>query len=169
MTTLVSSDSQRTANKAGLRNRDYATARLLLEIERGHRFSVLMVHFDGLSGATYLRGSASTDAVWGRVLGVLTKDLTGRDLCCRFGDEEFLLILPERTEAECRVLRERIQDRWMPLPRALEAKVEMRIGIASFPDHRPDHGSDHGSNPIPGRRGGREDGIGSPHAGPTVG
>lgn len=139
MTNLRLSHPEHSPGLARPWNRGHAADRLDLEIgrarcESGYRFSILLVQFDGLSRATYRLGRASTDGAWRRVLGVLTENLGANDLCCRLGRDEFLLILPDRTRSECRVLGERLRQRWTSTRSALEATLEVSIGIASYPE-----------------------------------
>jgi diguanylate cyclase (GGDEF)-like protein len=121
-------------------NRTHGTDRLAIEMARArqdanHEFSVLLVEFEGLSDVTDRLGHASGQDVWRRVLGVLTHDLSARDLCCRLSGDEFLLILSARGQAECNDVLENIRRRWTPGAGSREASVEVNIGIASYPAH----------------------------------
>ena len=138
MNTFSHSHPENTPGLTKLWNRGHGAERLDAEIERAqkdatHRFSIVLVQFDGLESVTDRLGHASTDCVWRRVLGVLTEDLGPKDLCCRLGGDDFMLILPSRSESECRVLAERLHRRWTFAPGTLEASLEMNVGIASYP------------------------------------
>ncbi len=137
MNTFSHSHPENTPGLTKLWNRGYGTNRLDAEIGRAqsdpaHRFSLVLIQFDGLDSATDQLGHISTDSVWKRVLGVLTGDLGEKDFCCRLGGDEFLLILPNRTESECRALAERLRRDWTSAPRTLEGSLEMSVGIASY-------------------------------------
>lgn len=138
MTNLNLSHPEHTSRLANMWNRGHGANLLALEIERaqqesGYRFSILLVELDDLSRATDRLGRVSTDDVWRRVLGVLTESLGAKDLCCRVGEDEFMLILPEKTRSECRFFGERLRRRWTSARGALEAALEVSIGIASYP------------------------------------
>jgi diguanylate cyclase (GGDEF)-like protein len=139
MTNLSVSHPENTPALTRLWNRGHGADRLGLEIARaqleiGYRFSILLVQFDGLDRVTDRLGHASTDSVWRRVLGVLTHDLGAEDLCCRLGGEEFMLIFPHQTGLECRVLVDRLRQRWTSARSPLETTMRLSVGIASYPD-----------------------------------
>jgi diguanylate cyclase (GGDEF)-like protein len=138
MNTFSHSHPENTPSLTKLWNRGHGADRLDAEIDRAqkdatHRFSIVLIQFDGLEQVTDRLGHASTDCVWRRVLGVLTEDLGPKDLCCRLGGDDFMLILPNRSESECRVLAESLHARWTFAPGTLEAGLEMSVGFTSYP------------------------------------
>jgi diguanylate cyclase (GGDEF)-like protein len=123
-----------------LQNRAYATARLAEEIERAqyetnYEFSVLLVQFEGLMDITGRLGHAPTDDVWQLAITVLSQDLKPKDLCCRLGGDDFLVILPSASADEARVLVERLHARWQPKAGSREAGIALNAGCASYPRH----------------------------------
>jgi diguanylate cyclase (GGDEF)-like protein len=139
--TNLSSIAQSTALPvAKLWNRNHATDRLAQEVKRSAQdpsycFSILLVAFDGLCDITDRLGYSGGDDVWRRVLGLLLQDARPSDLCCRLGGDEFLLILPSRTETECHAIVEGIQRRWNPAVGTREATIDLGIGVAAYPAH----------------------------------
>jgi len=121
-----------------VQNRAYATSRLEEEIDRAQRepnyeFSVLLVQFEGLMDITGRLGHAPTDDVWQLAINVLSQDLKPKDLCCRLGGDDFLVILPSASAAEAAVLVDRLRQRWQPKPGSREAGILLNAGCASYP------------------------------------
>jgi diguanylate cyclase (GGDEF)-like protein len=122
-------------------DRGHATGRLAEEVRRAqvdanYEFSILLVAFDGLRHLTGRLGYSSEDGTWRRVLALLTQDLQQGDLCCRLGEDEFLLILPGSGQVECASVAERLFRHWSPVPGTREATLEMSVGIASYPGNK---------------------------------
>jgi diguanylate cyclase (GGDEF)-like protein len=138
MPSIISIDQHTRLPVTKLWNRNHATDRLAQEVSRSaqdpnYHFSILLISFEGLSQITDRLGYASGDDVWRRVLGLLLQDLRASDLCCRLGRDEFVLILPTRSPAECRGLVDRLRRRWNPGAGTREATIEVSIGIACYP------------------------------------
>ena len=136
MTNLSLVFHQEVAPPTKLWNRDYAAERLTLELTRArsqadYRFSILLIRVEGLSAAGHRLGSSSDTNVWRQVTTLLTQDLRDGEVCCRLASDEFLLIIPKRTDAECAALVELLRSGWAPLPGSREAAVQMSIGLAS--------------------------------------
>lgn len=120
--------------KVGTRN--LAIQQLTVELSRaqndnGYQFSILMVEFSGLGLMVDHLGDASGHDVLQLVTKVLTKDLSARDLCCRLGGDDFLLIFPTKGEPECRDFTERLRRNWIPGAQTREADIDISIGFAS--------------------------------------
>jgi diguanylate cyclase (GGDEF)-like protein len=138
MTTLASIGSDVRTPVPTVQNRAYATARLAEEIDRAtsdnnYEFSILLVQFEGLMDITGRLGHAPTDDVWQLAINVLSQDLKPRDLCCRLGGDDFLVILPSASPAEAAALVERLRLRWQPKAGSREAGIVLNAGCASFP------------------------------------
>lgn len=118
-------------------HRDHARVRLAAEIRRAEEtnqeFSVALVEFAGLSELTECLGPTGGEDVWRHVLGLLRYDLRPRDLCCHFGGDEFMLILPTKGRHASRELVERILSMWDPVAGTRAASVEVSAGIACYP------------------------------------
>src|SRR5260221_6853228 len=111
-------------------DRSHGADRLALEIARAqevttHQFSIVLVQFEGLSRATEGLGRPSGEGVWQRVLGALTGDVSANDLCCRLGEDEFMLVFPGRTESEGLALAERLRQRWTRVTGMRQGSLEM--------------------------------------------
>jgi diguanylate cyclase (GGDEF)-like protein/PAS domain S-box-containing protein len=127
----------------GLFNRRYMEATLERELLRAARkqlsLGVIMLDVDDLKRFNDTWGHAAGDASL-RLLGDLLLDhVRGEDIACRYGGDEFILILPD---ASLQVTLERAEQivklaRWSYLQ--LEGQnlsaVTLSVGVALFPEH----------------------------------
>jgi two-component system, cell cycle response regulator len=83
----------------GLHNRRY----ILQELERhieihkryGHPFALLRVGFDNLKSINDTFGDAGGDSVLQHLLSLMEMNLRDVDIACRYGGDEFVVIMPE--------------------------------------------------------------------------
>jgi len=70
----------------------------------------------------------------------LKKSIRGIDLACRYGGEEFVVVMPETTTQGAATFAERVrshvQNRDFADPGDDPVRVTISIGLASFPDDR---------------------------------
>ena len=125
----------------GLYNRRYmedALERALAEARsHGHPVSVIMSDLDHFKAINDRFGHLGGDEVL-RAYGEVLRDSARRaDVCCRYGGEEFLLVLPTMYADEARrraeQLRAGIASRAIPY-RGSVLSVTASIGVATFPD-----------------------------------
>jgi len=75
-----------------------------------------------------------------RELGLfLQSSIRSTDIACRYGGEEFTLILPESSLASTRQraesLRQGVKNLQVQYRRQLLERISLSLGVASFPDH----------------------------------
>lgn len=130
----------------GLFNRRYMEETLereILRAERGqHPLGVVMLDFDHFKNFNDIFGHDAGDLLL-RELGALLKmHIRGSDIACRYGGEEFVLILPEtpfgiilqRVEALRFDIRQlNVQHRGQPV-----GTITVSGGVAMFPEHGAD-------------------------------
>lgn len=131
-----------TDSLTGLYLRDAFFRRLEDEYTRAKRydaaFAVLMLDLDGFKEINDRHGHAAGDRYL-RAAGAAIKDrLRGADLACRYGGDEFCLLLPETDLAGAGAIAERVRQSVAGLVvpgdgASLHATVS--IGVAAFPDH----------------------------------
>ncbi|WP_334177249.1 diguanylate cyclase [Pseudoxanthomonas sp.] len=127
----------------GLFNRRYLEESLARELarceRRGMPLGLMMLDLDHFKRFNDLHGHAGGDALlseFGRLLQALSRD---EDIACRYGGEEFTLILPEAdpltVQARAEAIRAGVEGmRVMHLGQELPP-VTVSIGVAMFPQH----------------------------------
>jgi diguanylate cyclase (GGDEF)-like protein len=133
----------------GFHSRDYFFKRLEEEHRRvsryGGRFAVLMLDVDGFKTINDRSGHLVGDRVLRHLADTVRAKLRDADLPCRYGGDEFCVLLPETGLAGARTIAERIRravrDRAVELD-GERVRTTVSIGLAMFPDH--------GSGPLTG-------------------
>jgi diguanylate cyclase (GGDEF)-like protein len=124
----------------GIHNRRFFEMRIVEELERAGRFqgrmSMLMVDIDTFKRLNDEFGHLLGDEVLRAVSAILKQQLRKMDLVCRYGGEEFAIVVPETTgENAMRVaekLRRQIESHHFPgVPRS----VTISCGVAEYPTH----------------------------------
>lgn len=126
----------------GLYNRRYLDETLdreLIRAERlGHPVSVIMGDIDRFKAVNDGHGHPAGDEVL-RVFGGLLRHATrGSDIGCRYGGEEFLLILFDTAPADAFKRAEQLRTAIAATPITFEASVihvTASFGVAAFPEH----------------------------------
>jgi diguanylate cyclase (GGDEF)-like protein len=123
----------------GLYNRRYLEERLTQEVHRalraGHRLSVLLVDAIGLKSINDTLGHRVGDEMLLALASQIRAVCRRQDVACRFGGDEFVIVLPDTGAAEAEVAARRLlgglraaADRW-------GGGIQVTIGIASLPEH----------------------------------
>jgi diguanylate cyclase (GGDEF)-like protein len=120
----------------GLWNRAYFDKRWSDEVSgavrHGHALSLAMIDIDHFKTINDTYGHPSGDAVIQGVAKILTREPRQEDVACRYGGEEFALIMPDTAPSEalhlCERIRESMQD--MVWPRHPERHITVSVGMA---------------------------------------
>jgi len=127
----------------GLFNRRYLEEMLAIEIQRARRnnapFSIIMLDLDHFKLFNDTYGHEAGDAVLQIFGGFLQRHVRGGDIACRYGGEEFTLILPgasldiaqQRAEQLCEGIRTLNID----FKKQILGPLTLSVGIATFPNH----------------------------------
>ena len=127
----------------GLFNRRYMEDSMEREFRRATRkqtsVAVLMLDVDHFKRFNDSHGHEAGDAVLREMAVLLRGQLRAEDIACRFGGEEFLIVLPDTTlqaAADCaeRLRRGTAAVRVMHNGRSLEP-ITLSVGVASYPQH----------------------------------
>ena len=118
--------------------------RLREELSRSERnrspLSLLMADIDQFKTYNDQYGHIAGDLVLKQVARILKEGSSAGDVICRYGGEEFSMILPRRTKEEALVLaetlRRRVEEQSFVLRRET-THVTLSIGVASFPEDGP--------------------------------
>ncbi len=120
----------------GLHNRAYFDRRLSDELAASRRYgrdvSLLMVDIDHFKQVNDLHGHPAGDRVLGAVGDALTQYSRETDVACRYGGEEFALILTETPAASALIRAERLLATFRSLPTPIRGQLlTCSIGLAA--------------------------------------
>ncbi len=127
----------------GLFNRRYMEETLDREIRRAARHgtpvSVVMFDIDHLKQVNDSFGHDAGDIILQNLGDLLMKAFRGEDVPCRYGGDEFTIVLPEATVSESFRRAEQFREAFKKMDFSLEGRhfgpLTLSIGIAAFPEH----------------------------------
>jgi diguanylate cyclase (GGDEF)-like protein len=127
----------------GVFNRRYMEEAFTHELYRAarhaHPVGVIMLDVDHFKAINDAHGHAYGDSLLKALAGYLKKCLRGEDILCRYGGEEFTIILPDTTLENALSLAERLRSEIQaielePGSPPLEP-IRISLGVAAFPEH----------------------------------
>lgn len=126
----------------GLYNRKYLHHRLDAEISRSKRYgtpvSCLLLDIDYFKIVNDMYGYDWGDILLQKIARMLSALVRKEDVLTRYGDEEFIIILPETTEQQAMIFAERFRSdvekmEFIPANEEERHKITISGGISSFP------------------------------------
>lgn len=126
----------------GLYNRKYLHARLEAEMSRARRYGIdlscLLIDIDFFKTVNDMYGYDWGDILLKKIAEMLSAVIRKEDILTRYGDEEFLLILPNTSESQAFIFAERFRrdiEKMEFIPAHEEERHPITIsgGIASYP------------------------------------
>ncbi len=127
----------------GLFNRRYLEETFVRETSRARRhkypIGIIMCDIDHFKQFNDIHGHAAGDAILAEVGRFLARSLRTADIVCRYGGEEFALILPEasleHTKIRAEDLCRRARDLRIPFEDKTLGPITLSFGIAAYPAH----------------------------------
>ncbi|MBV5323311.1 GGDEF domain-containing protein, partial [bacterium] len=130
-------------NLTNLFNQRYLEETLERELRRAARkqvpLGIIMLDIDYFKNVNDTQGHAAGDALL-KELGKLLKEQTRyADIACRYGGDEFVLILPEAsldaTRGRAEDLRDKVGRLHVEYRDKILEPITISLGVAVFPDH----------------------------------
>jgi diguanylate cyclase (GGDEF)-like protein/PAS domain S-box-containing protein len=129
----------------GLFNRRYMEESLEREMRRAargrHPVGIIMLDLDHFKRFNDTYGHEAGDDLLRRVGATLQRSIRAEDIACRYGGEEFTLIMPEASLVDAGLRAESIRESIKALGadprRQAFGSVTISGGVATFPDHGP--------------------------------
>lgn len=126
----------------------YFQLRLDEEVKRSKRYNsalaLLMCDIDHFKEINDKYGHQQGDLILKEISKILKKNIRSTDIAARYGGEEFVIILPETTQADARIVAERIRRDVANYPFSSivpgnpPLHVTISIGVAGFPINASD-------------------------------
>lgn len=124
-------------------NRRYLEETLEREIQRATRkeypLGLIMLDIDHFKTFNDSLGHVAGDALLHELGNLLSEHVRTGDVACRYGGEEFVLILPEAsldaTKARAELLREEVRHLHVEHKARSLGTVTVSLGVAGFPNH----------------------------------
>ena len=101
--------------------------------------SLLMCDIDHFKNVNDTYGHQQGDCILREVSRIIRKNVRNTDIACRYGGEEFAIILPETTQSDAKIVAERIRrdvakcDFPSIMPGQPPIHCSISIGVAGFP------------------------------------
>ena len=136
--------------KTGLYNYDHMVSEIRKEIVRAVRtksdFAVLMVDIDKFKIINDTYGHEAGDDVLRAVAGAMKGTVRSVDSVCRYGGEEFVIILPDTEIQDSLVVAEKVRQEVKNISvktkdtngREIELNVSISVGVAGYTFHVPE-------------------------------
>jgi diguanylate cyclase (GGDEF)-like protein len=127
----------------GLFNRRHMEETIQREILRAARnqtkIGIIMADIDHFKKFNDTHGHKAGDELLAKLADFFKFEIRGSDIACRYGGEEFILILPgssaEGTYKRAEYLREEVKNMKVHFHDQLLPPITLSIGIATYPDH----------------------------------
>ncbi|MGD8866736.1 MAG: GGDEF domain-containing protein [Gemmatimonadales bacterium] len=121
------------------RFREALAAELKRSDRSGRPFSIVFVDVDDFKDINDRLGHVQADYTLTAVGATLATELRGSDLVCRWGGDEFIILLPETERREAGILAERLRKAVAGNERSSGATIS--LGIACYPEDGRDYDS----------------------------
>jgi diguanylate cyclase (GGDEF)-like protein len=127
----------------GLYNRRYMEESLERELRRSTRkkssLGVMMIDVDHFKRFNDTFGHEAGDSVLRELANLFRAQFRGEDITCRYGGEEFTIILPEASMEATRQRAEELREGAKHLSTEFRGqsldRITLSIGVSSFPEH----------------------------------
>jgi diguanylate cyclase (GGDEF)-like protein/PAS domain S-box-containing protein len=127
----------------GLFNRRYMEETLERELLRAARkgltLGVIMLDVDNLKQFNDTWGHAAGDEILREVGSLLLRQVRGEDIACRYGGDEFIIVLPDAsrdvTRGRAELICEQAKQFHLEFDGRSLAAATLSLGVAIFPEH----------------------------------
>ena len=125
----------------GLYNRRYLQAKLKEEKARADRYkrplSILMADLDHFKVYNDTNGHQKGDELLAKIGALLRRRVREIDVVCRYGGEEFLIVLPETDGPQAELVADRLRAAVADAKLGSPSSMTISIGIATYPKDAP--------------------------------
>lgn len=135
-----------TDDLTGLYNSRFLQARIEYEVERSRRFdnplSLIFLDLDYFKDVNDRYGHLSGSRLLKEVAEILTGQIRSVDMACRYGGDEFIILMPHTSKTSAMVvaekLRRSLREHSFHIDNGVELKVTGSFGVATYPSDAKD-------------------------------
>jgi diguanylate cyclase (GGDEF)-like protein len=129
----------------GIFNRRYLDESMRREMFRSMRHGtptgIIMIDVDHFKSVNDTHGHEAGDAILKELATFLQQHTRNEDILCRYGGEEFILLMPEsdlnNTRKRAEQLCEQVRNALRITHQGVTHKITISLGVAAFPDQGP--------------------------------
>lgn len=103
------------------------------KVQSNKKFSLIMIDIENFGEFNTEKGFASGDKILAGIAEILTKMTRRYDRVCRFGGDEFAVVLPNVDKISAIKIAELLQNLLSEYMREVGSQLEVSIGIACYP------------------------------------
>ena len=112
---------------------------LLLAVRKRHSIAVLFLDLDHFKRFNDTFGHDAGDMVLRSLADLFRDFFRSTDICCRYGGEEFAILLPESTSHDAAIradkLRSEVKALRLRYKKEFLGQLTISVGVAAFPEH----------------------------------
>ncbi|KRQ87260.1 Diguanylate cyclase DosC [Caloramator mitchellensis] len=97
-------------------------------------FSIIMIDIDNFKKLNDKFGHQTGDKILKQLGNVVRETIRKNDLFCRYGGEEFIIILPDTKKNEAYILAERIRNKIENTVMLFNKSITVSMGVSTFPE-----------------------------------
>ncbi|GLI09393.1 sensor domain-containing diguanylate cyclase [Paenibacillus tyrfis] len=124
-----------TDSLTGLTNRRTFESIMSQWTEKQQPFALIMMDIDRFKSINDTYGHQAGDEVLKHLARILTSSVRSNDVCCRYGGEEFVVLLPFTTAPDAWITAERVRIAFETRENPLGIPLTISLGIADYPSH----------------------------------
>lgn len=124
-----------TDSLTGLTNRRTFEAIITQWTEKQKSFALIVMDIDRFKSINDTYGHQAGDEVLKHLAQVVTSSVRSNDVCCRYGGEEFVVLLPHTTAPEALITAERVRIAFETRENPIGIPLTVSLGIAHYPSH----------------------------------
>ncbi|XOK60393.1 diguanylate cyclase [Paenibacillus elgii] len=124
-----------TDSLTGLTNRRTFESIVSQWTEKQQPFALIVMDIDRFKSINDTYGHQAGDEVLKHLARILTSSVRSNDVCCRYGGEEFVVLLPFTTAPDAWITAERVRIAFETRENPLGIPLTVSLGIADYPSH----------------------------------
>ncbi len=124
-----------TDSLTGLTNRRTFESIMSQWTEKQQPFALIVMDIDRFKSINDTYGHQAGDEVLKHLARIVTSSVRSNDVCCRYGGEEFVVLLPFTTAPDAWITAERVRSAFETWENPFGIPLTVSLGVAHYPSH----------------------------------